>query len=112
LYFLSDYFCLLGPAVYLPVEDMYLKVFTNENASNLKKKITNLFYWISKFFAFGYMGTAFLLRDIGKIWHYYSSVYHFVYVFWAITYIGCIFILKQRKAAMKRKEKLTTLKSE
>jgi lysophospholipid acyltransferase 7 len=58
------------------------------------------------------MGTAFLMKDVQKIWHYYSSVYHFAYIFWALLYVACIFLWKQKKIAMKKREKLTATKSE
>lgn len=98
----GHYFCILGPIVYLPLEDLYLKVFQSETESTQRKHITNLFFWTMKFFAFSYMGTAFLLRDVGKIWFYYKSVYHFAYVFWAAFYCVCFFLWKQKKIAMKK----------
>lgn len=102
----GHYFCILGPVFYLPVEDLYLKLVVDENASNIRKNLTNAMTWILKFFAFSYMGTAFLLKDVKTIWHYYSSVYHFAYVFWALLYVACIFLWKQKKSALKKKEKM------
>lgn len=96
------YFCILGPIVYLPLEDLYTKLFKSEKASESQQQITNAIFWILKFFAFSYMGTAFLLKDVDKIWFYYSSVYHFAYIFWAILYIICLVLWNQKKSAMKR----------
>jgi len=51
------------------------------------------------------MGTAFLLKDVDKIWFYYKSVYHFAYVFWAVLYVACFILWKKKKSAMKRAAK-------
>jgi lysophospholipid acyltransferase 7 len=99
------YFCILGPVVYLPIEDLYTKIFNTEKMSQAQKQITNAIFWILKFFAFSYMGTAFLLKDVDKIWFYYSSVYHFGYVFWAALYIACLMLWKQKKSAMRAEKK-------
>lgn len=99
------YFCILGPIVYLPLEDLYVKVFKNEKASALQQQIVNAMFWILKFFAFSYLGTAFLLKDVDKIWFYYKSVYHFAYVFWAVFYVVCFVLWKQKRSAMKRAAK-------
>lgn len=96
----GHYFCILGPIVYLPVEDLYVKVFKSDNPTT--QQIYNVVCWIMKFFAFSYMGTAFLLKDIDKIWFYYKSVYHFGYVFWAVAYLACFVLYKQKKSAMKK----------
>lgn len=103
----GHYFCILGPIVYLPVEDMYLKVFKSDNPDI--QRIINRVTWIFKFFAFSYLGTAFVLRDVGKIWHFYSSVYHFGYFFWLALYIVSFiaYMVKKsfRKKAVKEADK-------
>ena len=107
----GHYFCILGPIVYLPLEDLYLKVFNSETTSIQIQQIKNSIFWILKFFAFSYLGTAFLLKDVTKIWFYYTSVYHFAYVFWAIFYAICFFLWKQKKSAMKRAAKQSEVSS-
>ena len=107
----GHYFCILGPIVYLPVEDIYTKLVKAYEWSEVQHKIINAIMWILKFFAFSYLGTAFLLKDVGKIWFYYGSVYHFAYVFWAALYVGSMFLLKQKKIAMKRETKGTVISS-
>lgn len=99
------YFCILGPIIYLPLEDLYVKIFRSETASAQSQRITNAIFWILKFFAFSYMGTAFLLKDVDKIWFYYKSVHHFAYILWAVMYVGCTLLWKQKKIAMKRAAK-------
>ncbi|XP_058830640.1 lysophospholipid acyltransferase 7 [Topomyia yanbarensis] len=90
------YFCICAAPFYLPVEDIYVKLFI-KGATGTKLKILNVICWISKFFAFSYMGIAFLLLTIDKIWFYYGSVYHFPYIMWATLYIVGVLIAKSRK---------------
>lgn len=103
----GHYFCILGPIVYLPVEDLYTKLVSTANFPSQKQQLANYVMWLLKFFAFSYMGTAFLLKDVDKIWFFYSSVYHFAYVFWAVLYVICAVLWKQRKSAMKKAAKET-----
>lgn len=98
--FAGYYFCILGPVFYLPIEDIYLKLLKSSNEK--VQQVFNVLIWILKFFAFSYMGTAFLLKEVKIIWFYYSSVYHFAYIFWAILYVVCLFLWKQKKGAMKK----------
>lgn len=100
------YFCILGPAFYLPVEDLYVKLLKFDKVSDVQQNIINVIKWTLKFFAFSYMGTAFLLKDVGLIWKFYSSVFHFGYIFWAILYAVCFYLWKQKKAAMKLATKI------
>uniref|UniRef100_A0A8D8J985 Lysophospholipid acyltransferase 7 n=1 Tax=Culex pipiens TaxID=7175 RepID=A0A8D8J985_CULPI len=99
------YFCICAAPFYLPIEDLYVKLFI-KNATGTKLKVLNVICWISKFFAFSYMGIAFLLLTIEKIWFYYNSVYHFGYIFWIVLYGVGVLIAKDRKAKAKRAEKL------
>lgn len=94
------YFCILGPIFYLPLEDLYTKLFRNDR-SGAQLQIANVICWILKFFAFSYMGIAFMLKDIDKIWFYYKSVYHIAYIFWAIIYITFVLLWKQKKSTLK-----------
>lgn len=104
----GHYFCILGPIVYLPVEDILLKVFKSDDPNT--QQIFNIITWIFKFFAFSYLGTAFVLKDVKKIWHFYSSVYHFGYFFWLALYLICVFIYMLKKKAQKRAAKDTDKK--
>jgi lysophospholipid acyltransferase 7 len=97
------YFCILGPIIYLPVEDIYVKLFKSDNPQ--VQQVFNVLMWILKFFAFSYLGTAFLLMDVKKIWFYYGSVYHFAYFFWGALYVICQFLWKQKKSALRSAEK-------
>lgn len=54
------YFCILGPVFYLPIEDLYVKLLKSNNPQI--QQVYNLIIWTLKFFAFSYLGTAFLLK--------------------------------------------------
>ena len=99
------YFCILGPPFYLPIEDLYVKLFS-ENRTGLYLQISNVVCWILKFFAFSYMGTAFLLKDIDKIWFYYKSVNHIAYIFWLVLYVAFMLLRKQQIKELKRQSKV------
>uniref|UniRef100_A0A182RIP9 Lysophospholipid acyltransferase 7 n=1 Tax=Anopheles funestus TaxID=62324 RepID=A0A182RIP9_ANOFN len=99
------YFCICGAPFYLPIEDLYVKLFIKD-ATGQKRTVLNVLCWISKFFAFSYLGIAFLLLTVDKIWYYYSSVYHFGYVLWIVLYGVGVLIAKQRKAKAKKEAKL------
>lgn len=100
----GHYFCIMGAPVYVPLEDMWHKL-VRKDATGLKRQIIDVIFWISKFFAFSYMGTAFLLVSFSKIWKFYSSVYHIGYILWAILFVVGIFLTKQKKALEKRAKK-------
>lgn len=69
------YFCILGVPFYLPIEDLYHKLLRKDSkAGPIQTLIINVLFWISKFFAFSYMGIAFLLLTIDKIWFFYRYV--------------------------------------
>jgi lysophospholipid acyltransferase 7 len=98
------YFCILGAPFYVPIEDMYNKLFRNE-ATGLTRRILDVACWISKFFAFSYMGIAFLLLSIDKILYYYSSVYYCGYLLWAVMFgVGTLLSL-QKKTMHKKSER-------
>ena len=99
------YFSILGPIVYLPVEDLYVKLLKNDKASKVQQSVVGAVFWILKLFAFSYMGTAFLLKDVFLIWHFYSSVYHFAYFFWAALYFVCYFLLQQKRRSLTKVSK-------
>lgn len=98
------YFCICAAPFYLPVEDLYVKLFIKD-ATGTKRQVLNVICWISKFFAFSYMGIAFLLMTIEKIWFYYGSVYHFGYILWILLYGVGVLIAKDRKAKARKAEK-------
>jgi lysophospholipid acyltransferase 7 len=105
------YFCILGPVFYLPIEDLYVKLLKFNEITEVQQNLINATKWILKFFAFSYMGTAFLLKDVNLIWNFYGSVYHFGYIFWAILYATCLYLWKQKKLEMRKPIKIEETKS-
>ena len=95
------YFCILGAPFYLPIEDLFTKLY-RENKSGLKLQIANCICWVLKFFSFSYMGIAFLLMRIDKIWFYYTSIYHFGYVLWFTMFVAFTGLYKMEKAGRKK----------
>lgn len=95
------YLCIMGAAVYVPIEDMY-NTLIRKDSTGLKRNIIDIVFWISKFFAFSYLGIAFLLLTFNKIWFYYCSVYHLGYVYFAVTSVVGVYLLKKRKARSRR----------
>lgn len=89
------YFCICGAPFYLPVEDVWDKLIRRE-ATGMKRMAIDVIFAISKWFAFSYMATAFLLLTIDKIWFFYSSVYHIPYILWAVLYVVGVAILKTK----------------
>lgn len=103
------YFCILGAPVYLPIEDIWQRLLRNkaddakETNATWQRTAINVLFWVSKFFAFSYMGIAFLLLTLDKIWFYYSSVWHLGYVYFAVMYVVGRILLQQQKREHKRK---------
>lgn len=95
------YLCMLGSPFYLPIEDLYNKLYRDE-ATGVGRRVFDVLCWISKFYAFSYMGIAFMLMTMEKSWYYYSSVYHLGYVLWAVMYAVGVMLMKQKKAKSKR----------
>lgn len=109
------YFCILGVPFYLPIEDIWNKLLRSKldegkqatTTAALRRHCINVLFWVSKFFAFSYMGIAFLLLTLDKIWFYYSSVYHLGYVYFAVMYVtGRVLLARQRKSVGKSGKKV------
>lgn len=103
------YFCIVGAPFYLPIEDLWDRLLRKEATSwqqrpNWQRLAINVLFWVSKFFAFSYMGIAFLLMTLDKIWFYYSSVWHLGYVYFACMYVlGRVLLQRQRKGRSGRR---------
>lgn len=97
----GHYFCIMGAPFYVPVEDMLNKAI-RKDATGTKRKIIDVIFWINKFFAFSYLGMAFLLLTMDKIWVYYSSIYHYGYVWYLVLLVTATILLK-----LKRKDSKT-----
>ena len=100
----GHYFCIMGAPFYVPLEDMWNNL-VRKDATGIKRQVIDVIFWISKFFAFSYLGTAFLLVSFGNIWKFYSSVYHVGYIGWALMMGLGVFLTTKKKAAEKRKKR-------
>lgn len=92
----GHYFCIMGAPFYVPVEDMLNKAI-RKDATGLKRTVIDVIFWINKFFAFSYLGMAFLLLTMDKIWTYYSSVYHYGYVWYVVLLVTGITLNLKKK---------------
>lgn len=91
------YMCMMGAPMYLPIETLWDKLI-REKAQGMRRRIIDVVFWVSKFFAFSYLGMAFLLMTIDKIWYYYKSVYHIGYLIWLGMFgVGMLLLQQQKK---------------
>ncbi|XP_055856258.1 lysophospholipid acyltransferase 7 [Episyrphus balteatus] len=100
----GHYLCIMGALFYCPVEDMFTALF-RKDATGTKLKIVNALFCIHKYYGLGYLGTAFQLLTIQNIWKYYSSIYQFGYVYWAVMAVIAVVLTKRKRAAEKRKKR-------
>ncbi|XP_037042093.1 lysophospholipid acyltransferase 7 [Bradysia coprophila] len=104
------YFCIFGAPFYLPIEDIYNKLI-RKSAEGFRLQCINVAFWISKFFAFSYLGIAFQLLTIDRIWFYYNSVYHLGYIYFAVMFIigkVCLSMQKRPTSTKNDRTKSTT----
>jgi lysophospholipid acyltransferase 7 len=78
------------------IEDLVGKVLRFDNATKAQQSMINGFKLFLKFFALGHMFMAFILVDFSSIWRFYSSIYFSGFIFWAILYVVCHFLLNRR----------------
>ncbi|XP_064537994.1 lysophospholipid acyltransferase 7 [Drosophila montana] len=97
----GHYFCIMGAPFYVPLEDMWHKL-VRKDAVGLRRTVIDVIFWISKWFAFSYLGTAFLLSSFDSIWRFYSSVYHIGYITWALLVVLGLYLTKLKKTAERK----------
>lgn len=100
----GHYFCIMGAPFYVSLEDMWHKLVRKDTTGS-RRKVIDVLFWIFKWFAFSYLGEAFLLSSFGNIWRFYSSVYHIGYISWAAMIALGLYLSSQRKAAERRKNR-------
>ncbi|XP_055382278.1 lysophospholipid acyltransferase 7 [Condylostylus longicornis] len=96
----GHYLCIMGGPFYVPIEDIHHKLW-RKDATGLKRKVIDIMFLFSKFFALSYLGMAFVLLTFKEIWHYYSSVYHLGYIYYFILVITGLLAAKQKKQTEK-----------
>ncbi|KAH8327883.1 hypothetical protein KR067_001318 [Drosophila pandora] len=100
----GHYFCIMGAPFYVSLEDMWHKL-VRKDATGTSRNVIDVLFWIFKWFAFSYLGEAFLLSSFGNIWRFYSSVYHIGYISWAAMIALGLYLTSQKKAAERRKKR-------
>ncbi|XP_046393974.1 lysophospholipid acyltransferase 7-like [Ischnura elegans] len=96
------YLCLCSVPFYLPVEDLYDRLFRKE-ASGLAREMYDWMFWFTRMQAFSYMGIAFLLLDVKAIIRYWSSIYFVGHALTAIAYVIGVCFLKMKKTSSHKK---------
>ncbi|KAI9578528.1 lysophospholipid acyltransferase 7 [Glossina fuscipes] len=100
----GHYFCLLGAASYVTVEDIWQKLVAKE-ATGLKRLIIDYMFWFAKScIGYNYLGTAFVLVSFSNIWNFYSSIYHVGYIAWFLMLASGV-VLTKRKTTISVKNK-------
>ncbi|KAH8298330.1 hypothetical protein KR018_005367 [Drosophila ironensis] len=97
----GHYFCIMGAPFYVFLEDMWHKL-VRKDATGTRRSVIDVLFWFFKWFAFSYLGEAFLLSSFGKIWRFYGSVYHIGYISWAAMIVLGLYLTSQKKAAERR----------
>ncbi|KAH8304817.1 hypothetical protein KR059_010787 [Drosophila kikkawai] len=100
----GHYFCIMGAPFYVSLEDMWHKL-VRKDTTGPRRNVIDVLFWFFKWFAFSYLGEAFLLSSFGNIWRFYSSVYHIGYISWAAMIALGLFLSSQKKAAERRKKR-------
>ncbi|EDV59075.1 lysophospholipid acyltransferase 7 [Drosophila erecta] len=100
----GHYFCIMGAPFYVSLEDMWDKL-VRKNATGTSRRVIDVIFWIFKWFAFSYLGEAFLLSSFGKIWRFYGSVYHIGYISWAVMTALGFYLTSQKRRKYKAAEK-------
>ncbi|KDR10082.1 Lysophospholipid acyltransferase 7 [Zootermopsis nevadensis] len=93
--YIGYYLCLMSAPMYLPVEDVYIKI--RKDATGLEAKFWDFFLWFFKMQAFSYMAIVFLLLHIELTFKYWSSVYFAGHIVAIILFVSGKFILKFRR---------------
>lgn len=94
------YLCICSVPTYLPVEDLYIKLFY-KNAKGWSHMLWDWVLWFSKMQAFSYMAVAFFLLEINKILYYWRSIYFSHHLFWIFLYGIGVLIAKNQKQKSK-----------
>ncbi|PSN54449.1 Lysophospholipid acyltransferase 7 [Blattella germanica] len=93
--YLGYYLCLMSAPMYLPIEDVYVKI--RRDTTGLEAKFWDFFLWFFKMQAFAYMAIVFLLLRIDLTLKYWGSIYFAGHVVGITLFIIGKFILQARR---------------
>lgn len=97
------YLCLMSAPMYLPVEDVYVKI--RNGTTGLEAKAWIFFIWFFRMQAYAYMAIVFLLLHFDLTLKYWSSVYFAGHIVAVILFVVGKFILKSRRMKNKHVSK-------
>ncbi|XP_063223460.1 lysophospholipid acyltransferase 7 isoform X2 [Bacillus rossius redtenbacheri] len=98
------YLCICTVALYLPVEDLYVKHFT-KGLGGMAGKIADFVVWFFRLQALSYMAITFFLLTIHDSFKYWNSIYFCCHVLWAAFYMVGVVAVKARKKSNMEKDK-------
>ncbi|XP_059477527.1 lysophospholipid acyltransferase 7 [Neocloeon triangulifer] len=84
--YIGYYLCLGSVPFYLPVEDIYDKLY-RQPYTGAKRKIINWIFWIPRVFAFSYMSLPFIYLYPDKIIRNWGAIYFMGHVVSILAYI-------------------------
>ncbi|KAF4521844.1 hypothetical protein B566_EDAN003718 [Ephemera danica] len=90
------YLCFGSVPFYVPMEDIYDKLYRIP-ASGLKRKIIDGIFLVTRHFAFAYMATAFIYLHVDKIFFFWRSIYFMGHVCTAVAYVIGLALLRANK---------------
>jgi len=91
--YIGYYLCLGSVPFYLPVEDIYDKLF-RQQLTGTKKKIATGITWMFRTFAFSYMSLPFIYLYPSKIIKHWGSIYFMGHVVSIIGYFVGLWLKK------------------
>jgi lysophospholipid acyltransferase 7 len=98
--YIGYYLCLGSVPFYLPVEDIYDKLY-RQRYTGTKRKIATCFTWFFRTFAFSYMSLPFIYLYPSKIIRNWGSIYFMGHVLSIIGYIVGLQLKKMDRKANK-----------
>lgn len=94
--YIGYYLCLGSVPFYLPVEDIYDKLY-RQQLTGFKKQIAIAISGFFRIFAFSYMSLPFIYLYPSKIFRHWGSIYFMGHVVSAIAYVVGIFLRKMHR---------------
>ncbi|XP_033214251.1 lysophospholipid acyltransferase 7 [Belonocnema kinseyi] len=82
------YFLCIGQIVFfLPMEDIYVKIYKQLEENSLTKTLLGAFLWFMKMSCMAYLGLSFQLLELHETMTYYKSIYFAGHILVALLYL-------------------------
>ncbi|XP_069695683.1 lysophospholipid acyltransferase 7 [Periplaneta americana] len=101
--YVGYYLCLMSAPMYLPVEDVYIKI--RKDTTGLEEKFWDFFLWFFKMQAFSYMAIVFLLLRVDLTFKFWGSIYFAGHIAAVVLFVVGKLILKARRKKNKQASK-------